>query len=104
MFFFGCGFGARNFVEFSVFLAFPIADFFNSQLNRSLRIGIGVLIFFCVCFNLKMMAAWDVCFWGTNDWGGGFEEHYGLITLEYVIIIIFFIWELWHRSSRQMGH
>lgn len=68
LFFFGCGFGARNFVEFSVFLAFPIADFFNSQLNRSLRIGIGVLIFFCVCFNLKMMAAWDVCFWGTNDW------------------------------------
>ncbi|MBK7872219.1 MAG: hypothetical protein IPJ74_16870 [Saprospiraceae bacterium] len=40
----------------------------------------------------------------SHYWGGGFQENYLLIVTEYVIVTLFFIWELWWRPSRQMEH
>lgn len=41
----------------------------------------------------------------SHYWGGGFEERYGLIGLEYALVIIFFFWEYYNlRSSSNMIH
>lgn len=40
----------------------------------------------------------------SHYWGGGFQENYLLIALEYVIVVVFLLWELWRRSSPQMAH
>ncbi|MBN8692020.1 MAG: hypothetical protein J0L69_02435 [Bacteroidetes bacterium] len=68
VFFFGCGFGARNFVELSCLLSFPLAEFFltnKSRLAKPFLIGLIIVSVFC---NLKLMYAWDTCFWGKDDW------------------------------------
>jgi hypothetical protein len=66
LFFFGCGFGARNLVEYSGALAFPLAWCFQNK--RKLKYFISPLILVCVFLNLKLMANWDLCFWGKTDW------------------------------------
>lgn len=39
----------------------------------------------------------------SHYWGGGFQENYLLIAIEYVIAILFFTWEFWQGLSRKMA-
>jgi len=68
VFYFGCGFGARNFVELSCLLSFPLAEFFFTHKNRMVKALLVVLIMGCVFCNLKLMYSWDTCFLGKDDW------------------------------------
>lgn len=41
----------------------------------------------------------------SHYWGGGFEERYGLIGVEYALVMIFFFWEYYNfRLSRNMAY
>lgn len=67
---FGCGFGARSYVEylavFSIPLAFIIRDI--HQRSKSRQVVFWSLIIFFVFFNLKMTYSYDGCFYGLNNW------------------------------------
>lgn len=68
LFFFGCGFSARNFVELSGLFAFPIAEFLHQNSRLFKKIIFVFLAAVCLIINIKLMVSWDVCFWGSNDW------------------------------------
>jgi len=64
---FGCGFGARNIVEYTTILAFPIAVTVQSA-GRSRWVIIGAIIL-CSAYTLKLMYSYDSCWFGTTwDW------------------------------------
>lgn len=69
LFYFGCSFGSRNFVEYTVMFALP----FGYLLHRSekwvmlWRLPFVMLICILVFFNLRLIKSYDKCFQG-GDW------------------------------------
>lgn len=64
---FGCGFGARTFVEYTTVLAFPMATMFRkeSRIRWPLIAALGL----CTAYTLKLMYSYDSCWFGeTWDW------------------------------------
>ena len=69
IFSFGCGYGSRNFVEYTAIFSLPLSYLFEEVSKHSKRIK-TILSFFIVLFvliNLKLVSAYDKCFMG-NDW------------------------------------
>lgn len=67
LFYFGCGFGARNFVEYSGLLAFPLAQVISDYKTLFKK----TILFFVIpvlVINLKLMYDWEICYSGSNDW------------------------------------
>lgn len=86
LYFFGCGFGGRNFVEFSGLLIFPIANFYKTNSKIILKVFASIAIFFSIFINLKLMHSWDVCYWGKNDWDWK-EYKYMLTTPKRTLVL-----------------
>jgi hypothetical protein len=85
LYFFGCGFGARNMVEYSGLLAFPLASFLENHFKKFIAIVFSLLIVICMFVNLKLMYSWDICFWGKNDWA--WKEYKYLLWKPHKILI-----------------
>jgi hypothetical protein len=64
---FGCGFGARNFVEYSVLLVFPLAYLIQHSQGAT-RYGLIGLVCAIAIWNTRLMYHYDKCWFGTSDW------------------------------------
>ncbi len=69
IFSFGCGYGSRNFVEYTAIFSLPLGYLFRDIQSRKIRYGrpISFIIIFFVLVNLKLTAAYDKCFLH-HDW------------------------------------
>lgn len=68
-YFFGCGFGNRNYVEYSVLLVYPIAFVFHSFNGKKILLSLySVLILACAFVNIKLTESFDMCFFGKDIW------------------------------------
>ncbi len=69
MFSFGCSFGSRNFVEYTVMLALPLGYLFRKieNLKKFKQIFLIALIAVLVLFNLRLVYRYSRCFQG-GDW------------------------------------
>ena len=67
---FGCSFGSRSYVEYLSLFSIPIAYMFLGILKmkplKLIVLSIVILVF--VAFNLKLIYAYDGCFYGGNAW------------------------------------
>jgi hypothetical protein len=75
IFSFGCGFGSRNFVEYTTVFALPMGYLFQNLSGFKARLKRFLIIFtlFFVLINLKLVSAYDKCFLG-KDWD--FKEYF----------------------------
>jgi hypothetical protein len=66
VFSFGCGYGSRNYVEYTALLALPLGYLFTQIFNYSKikRIAIITVLTFLVLFNLKLVYSYNRCFQG----------------------------------------
>jgi len=78
---FGCGYGCRNFVEYTALFALPLGWLFNQmRSHRIVNYLTGILIVFCVLVNQKAIYSYDRCFFGT-DWD--YKEYFLELTRGY---------------------
>jgi len=94
IFSFGCGFGSRNFVEYTAVFAVPLAYLFNHVKNQSGKIKYTVVILTAVfvLMNMKLVSAYDKCFLG-GDWDWK-EYSYFLKSRKYTGRTLYFNREL----------
>ncbi len=66
VFSFGCGYGSRNFVEYTVLLALPMGFLLKKAISGSIpkKLFVFALTAFLVFFNLKLTYAYNRCFQG----------------------------------------
>ncbi|MGD9492847.1 MAG: hypothetical protein AB7V36_05790 [Bacteroidales bacterium] len=70
MWYFGCAFGARSYVEYLAIFSIPLTFLFL-KIHRS---GIVAIISFylavvsCIVLNFMMTYSWDGCYYGSGDW------------------------------------
>lgn len=65
----GCGFSARNFVEFSALLSIPFAFFIHRFLTKFIfKLLFVALMILPICINQKLAETFDMCFFGTSEW------------------------------------
>jgi hypothetical protein len=62
---YGCGFGSRNFVEYGVVFAFPLANLLNT--SSKYRWILATLILICSLYTLKLTFSCAICWFG-NVW------------------------------------
>jgi hypothetical protein len=64
IFSFGCGFGSRNFVEYTTIFALPLGYLFQKSALKSkqFRRIFSIIILFFILINLKLVSAYDKCF------------------------------------------
>jgi hypothetical protein len=76
---FGCGFGARNYVEYTALFSIPLAYLFStlSTLPVIQKTAIIVLIIGSVLFNLKLTYTYDECFFASDS--KAWEEYQRLV-------------------------
>jgi hypothetical protein len=69
IFSFGCGFGSRNFVEYTVMFSIPMGYLFRriENLKSIKRTGFVILLVLMVLFNLRIVYKYSRCFQG-GDW------------------------------------
>jgi len=72
MWWYGCGFGARTFVDYYPILIIPIVIMLNEINHLKTRLGIGLfwlIVVIMVTYNLIMVYHYSKCwFWGDWDW------------------------------------
>lgn len=78
---FGCSYGARNFVEYYALFAFPAADFLFSRRKKLQKIIVWSFAFLCIVININMLYYYDGCFYGSEwDWNSYLKlSHYLII-------------------------
>ena len=78
---FGCSYGARNFVEYYALFAFPAADFLFSRRKKLQKIIVWSFAFLCIVININMLYYYDGCFYGGEwDWNSYLKlSHYLII-------------------------
>jgi hypothetical protein len=65
----GCGFGARNFVEYSTLLVLPVAFIIQKYIRHiALRIMLALISLVPIHINQKLSGTLDMCFFGKDDW------------------------------------
>jgi hypothetical protein len=64
---FGCGYGVRNFVEYSTLFVFPIAGLLHHYQGRMRYFMIGAIVFLSV-WNTLVMYNYDKCWFGADNW------------------------------------
>jgi hypothetical protein len=67
MYYFGCGFGARNIVEYSVAFAVPLGYLLRSIRSITAKVFFPLFIIFSIFINLHLSAKFERCFFG-KDW------------------------------------
>ncbi len=74
IFSFGCGYGSRNFVEYNVMFAIPMAYFIKriGKMNNRSRVSLSLIIIFMVFFNIRLLVLYNRCYQG-GDWD--FKEY-----------------------------
>lgn len=66
---FGCGFGARNFVEYTALFALPFAGLFAKAASwKWSRWVLGIFIIGSISITQKLFFTFDKCFFGQDDW------------------------------------
>lgn len=79
---FGCGFGARNFVEYTALFALPLGFVIENILKTNHRMMFFALICLPMIFiNQKLIFHFDKCFFGHSDWD--VEEYCRLLKRGY---------------------
>ena len=71
VFSFGCGFGSRNFVEYTTIFALPLGWLFERIYDKILikKILIAPVLIIAILFNLQLTSAYNKCFLdGDWDW------------------------------------
>lgn len=82
-YFFGCGFGNRNYVEYSVLLVYPIAIAFQKLSSRKFILSIYILTLIgSATVNIKLTESFDMCFFGKDIWD--YSEYKYLLLNHYV--------------------
>ena len=78
---FGCSYGARNFVEYYALFAFPAADFLFSRRTKLQKNIVWSFAFLCIVININMLYYYDGCFYGGEwDWNSYLKlSHYLII-------------------------
>lgn len=64
---FGCSFGARNFVEYSVLFIFPLANYLVKLSKTKLNIVLTICLIFCA-YSVFLSYQGDGCWSGANAW------------------------------------
>lgn len=65
---FGCGFAARNFVEYYVLLSFPLAYLIQYPKQKKVRFLFYFLLILFSVYNLKMVYSYGGCWFGEGNW------------------------------------
>lgn len=65
---FGCGFAARNFVEYYVLLSFPLAYLIQQPKQKSVEFLFYFLLILFSLYNLKMIYSFGGCWFGEDNW------------------------------------
>ena len=65
---FGCGFAARNFVEYCALLAFPLAYLIQQPKQKTMRFLFYFLLVIFSAYNLKMIYSYGGCWFGNSTW------------------------------------
>ena len=65
---FGCGFAARNFVEYYVLLSFPLAYIIQYPKQKKVQFLLYFLLILFSIYNLKMVYSYGGCWFGTSNW------------------------------------
>jgi hypothetical protein len=65
---FGCGFAARNFVEYYALLAFPLAYLIQQPKQKTMRFLFYFLLVIFSAYNLKMIYSYGGCWFGNSTW------------------------------------
>ena len=65
----GCGFGARNFVEYAAILVVPFSITVNKLLKKwFLKLSLFAILIYPIMINLTLTTNFDMCFFGKHDW------------------------------------
>ena len=80
IFSFGCGFGSRNFVEYTTVFTLPLGFLFSKIENEKkiIKSGVAVVLVLFIMMNVKLTSAYDKCFVG-GDWE--FREYTHLLKI-----------------------
>ena len=82
--FFGCGFGSRNFVEYSVLFALPFAqglDVIWAHRGLWSKACLIAVLSLCCLVSLKLFHSYTKCFFGKDDWDW---REYGYLLTRHV--------------------
>jgi len=73
MWYFGCAFGARSYVEYLAIFSIPLTFLFLKihSSGTAAIIGFYLLVIVCILMNLLMTYSWDGCYYGSGDWDWG---------------------------------
>lgn len=69
--FFGCGFGSRNLVEYLVVFALPFAEWMRNVFLKKriiLQFGLILMVMSFSFLSLKLFNSYTKCFFGRDDW------------------------------------
>jgi hypothetical protein len=73
---FGCGFAARNFVEYYVLLSFPLAYIIQYPKQKKVQFLLYFLLTLFSIYNLKMVYSYGGCWFGTSNWDWAQYSHW----------------------------
>ena len=73
---FGCGFAARNFVEYYVLLSFPLAYLIRFPKAKKVKILFYLLLLLFSAYNLKMIYSYGGCWFGEDNWDWAQYAHW----------------------------
>ncbi|MCF6342987.1 MAG: hypothetical protein L3J31_09310 [Bacteroidales bacterium] len=73
---FGCGFAARNFVEYYALLSFPLAYLLQYPKPKKVRFLFYALLILFSMYNLKMVYSYGGCWFGEGHWDWAQYRHW----------------------------
>ncbi|MCF6170936.1 MAG: hypothetical protein L3J66_08170 [Bacteroidales bacterium] len=73
---FGCGFAARNFVEYYALLSFPLAYLIQYPKQKTVQFLFYFLMIFFSAYNLKMIYSYGGCWFGESVWDWAQYTHW----------------------------
>jgi|GEM_PF-577488 len=85
MWYFGCGFGSRNFVDIMPLLILPFSDFlFRIRIRWYSGLGFFLILMLSVGLTFKLTHASGKCFTGKGDWDWA-EYRFGLFRQSHMV-------------------
>jgi hypothetical protein len=73
---FGCGYSARNFVEYYVLLSFPLAYLIRYPKPKKVKFLFYFLLIIFTAYNLKMIYSYGGCWFGKGNWDWAQYAHW----------------------------
>lgn len=65
---FGCGYAARNLVEYSVLLSFPLAFIIQKPKSKTCKTLLLIILLLFASYNIKMIYSYGGCWFGDGNW------------------------------------